>query len=132
MSQMSSAAARNLSSFNEQGESISDVLSRVRDELDQIASSIDNMQAVVGELTWDLARQDPEYLKAMQSVDHSAQVVAGLGDFLVALAKDAPSDWKLNPAAASKIVRLADLAARLATSSSLPKNAESDGNCDFF
>jgi hypothetical protein len=115
-----------------EGEPIADVLSRVRDELDQIASSIDNMQAVVGELTWDLARQDPEYMKAMQSVDHSAQVVAGLGEFLVALVKDAPTDWKLNPNAASKIVRLADLAARLATSSPAGGDADDSGDCDFF
>ena len=113
------------------GEPIADVLTRVRDELDQIASSIDNMQAVVGDLTWDLARQDPEYLKAMQSVDHSAQVVAGLGEFLVALVKDAPADWKLNPNAASKIVRLADLAARLASAQAETK-AEDSGDCDFF
>ena len=113
------------------GEPIADVLTRVRDELDQIASSIDNMQAVVGELTWDLARQDPEYLKAMQSVDHSAQVVAGLGEFLVALVKDAPADWKLNPNAASKIVRLADLAARLASSQAESQKNDS-GDCELF
>jgi hypothetical protein len=116
----------------EDAEPIADVLARVRSELDQIANSIDNMQAVVGELTWDLARQDPEYLKAMQSVDHSAQIVAGLGEFLVALAKDAPAEWRLNPGAASKIVRLADLAARLATATPLGKQGDESGNCELF
>lgn len=113
-------------------EPLADVLTRVRNELDQIASSIDNMQAVVGELTWDLARQDPHYMRAMQSVDHSAQVVAGLGEFLVALAKDAPSEWKLDSQAAAKIVRLADLAARLASSQQASQADAASGNCDFF
>lgn len=127
-----SSTAKITRSGIEDGEPIADVLGRVRSELDQIASSIDNMQAVVGELTWDLASQDPEYLKAMQSVDHSAQIVAGLGEFLVALVKDAPADWRLDPGAASKIVRLADLAARLATATPPECKDDDSGDCDFF
>jgi hypothetical protein len=126
------AIARSLDMTEDGQEPIADVLGRVRRELDLIAGSIDNMQAVVGELTWDLASQDPHYMRAMQSVDHSAQVVAGLGEFLVALAEAAPSEWKLDPAAASKIVRLADLAARLATANADHKAADESGDCDFF
>jgi hypothetical protein len=113
-------------------EPIADVLARVRDELDMIAGSIDNMQSVIGELTWDLASQDPHYMKAMQSVDHSAQIVAGLGEFLVALAQEAPNDWRLDPSAASKIVRLADLASRLASAQARNLSSEDSGDCDFF
>jgi hypothetical protein len=126
------STAKLATEVTESGEPIADVLGRVRSELDQIATSIDNMQAVVGELTWDLACQDPEYLKAMQSVDHSAQIVAGLGEFLVALVQDAPADWRLNPGAASKIVRLADLAARLATATPPDGKDDDSGDCELF
>jgi hypothetical protein len=114
---------------------MADVLDRVASELRQAAVLIDQTPVCTEHVKEGMGSADQHYVRAMQSLDHSAQKLAGLADFLSALAAGAPSHWRIDPATASKVITLAELANRL----SLPSAAEegvngsaSGGDCEFF
>jgi hypothetical protein len=113
-------------------QSLADVLGRVRCELAAVAHAIDHMQSEIGALTRQSAGRDPDYIRAMQEVDHSAQLLAGLADFLGAVAQMTPAGWRLDPNAASEIVRLSELSARLAADESRSASPAPSGDCHFF
>lgn len=113
-------------------EPLAAVLARVGCELATVAHAIDHMQADIGALTWHTAGRDPDYVRAMQEVDHSAQLLAGLADFLHAIAQETPADWRLDPNAAADVVRLSELSVRLAADESRSLSPAPSGECHFF
>jgi hypothetical protein len=69
----------------------------------------------------------------MQSFDHIGQKVTGLADFLAALALVAPRQWLVDPGAAARTVRLADLSSRLGFTDEETDSCTTPwGHCDFF
>jgi hypothetical protein len=123
---------RQQSLFRSGEQSLADVLGRVRCELAAVAHAIDHMQSEIGALTRQSAGTDPEYIRAMQEVDHSAQLLGGLADFLGVIAQMTPAGWRLDPNAASEIVRLSELSARLAADEGRSKPSAPSGDCHFF
>jgi hypothetical protein len=111
---------------------LAEVLGRVRCELAAVAQAIDHMQAEIGALTRQTAGTDPDYIRAMQEVDHSAQLLTGLADFLGAVAQMTPADWRLDPNAASEVVLLSELSARLAADEGHNVRPMPSGDCHFF
>lgn len=112
---------------------IGDVLSRVGHELGHLARLLEHLETLVGPLTLEAAGRDVGFLHHMQGFDHIGQKVSGLADFLAALAPAAPSQWLVDPAAAARVVTLADLASRLAFSDEKETSCSTAcGDCELF
>lgn len=92
---------------------MSDVLGRIGHELGHLARLLEHLQNVVGPLVKEAAGQDVFVLHHVQSFDDIGQRVAGLSDFIAALAPATPCDLLVDPAKAADCVKLADLADRL-------------------
>ena len=75
-----------------------------------------NFETLVGPLVLGAAQRDAGLMRHIQDLDHIRQKVAGLADFLAALAPLAPGDCLVDASGAARLVTLADLAARLALS----------------
>ncbi len=112
---------------------VTEILGTVAEELRQAALRIDQMPVCTEHLKERMSAEDSNYLRAIQSLDHSAQKLAGLADFLSALADRAPPHWLLDTHIAAQVVTLAELAERLRLSESKSEAAAaSDGDCEFF
>jgi hypothetical protein len=115
--------------------SVTEILGHVADELRQAAALIDKTPVCTEHFMEGIGSQDSIYMRAMQGLDHSAQWLSGLADFLSALAESAPSHWHLDPHSASQVVTLAGLASRLRFRAEHPENGKAgatDGDCEFF
>ena len=93
-----------------------DVLARVAHELNHVCARIGHFETLAGPLILGAARRDAGLMRHIQDLDHIRQKVAGLADFLAALAPLAPGDCLVDASGAARLVTLADLAARLALS----------------
>ncbi len=114
---------------------VTDILGRVAAELRQAALVIDRTPICTEHVKEGMSAEDSEYMRAMQGLDHSAQMLAGLADFLSALADRAPDHWRIDPHPASQVVRLAELASRLSFQVSHingDRGTGSNGDCEFF
>lgn len=94
-------------------EPISQVLARIRAELDDIAQRIDRNQSTIAGATWAAAGSDAQYLRAMQEADLNAQRIAGLAFYINALAEAARPDWQIDTAEARATLKLAESARSL-------------------
>lgn len=90
-----------------------DVLSRAGHESIHLAWQLDQLLRHILPVLQDVAAREPNMLHQIQSFDHICQFAHCLGDFLKALASEAPHSWAINPTAAAKAVTLADLSSRL-------------------
>jgi hypothetical protein len=114
---------------------VTDILGRVAEELRQAALVIDRTPVCTEHVKDSIGGEDSEYLRAMQGLDHSAQMLAGLADFLSAIADRAPAHWRIDPHPASQVVTLAELASRLSFQVAHAKGEGgegSNGDCEFF
>jgi hypothetical protein len=76
------------------------------------------------------ATPDPDYLQALQGIDHIEQKLCALAGFLADLATTASPDWQLDAHPALAALTLSDLAARLAGDTvHAPRH---DGDCELF
>ncbi|TKT75490.1 hypothetical protein [Aquamicrobium sp. LC103] len=112
-------------------EPLTDVLARLRIELEDIASRIDRGQALIAESTWAHGAGDAGYVSAMQDADLNAQRVAGVAGFLRALEQEAEPQWRVDTSAALAGVTLAEMALKLGGNAE-EKPAENAGDVDFF
>jgi hypothetical protein len=127
--------ARNVALAASNTAPVTDILGRVAAELRQAALVIDRTPVCTEHVKHRIGAEDSEYLRAMQGLDHSAQMLAGLADFLSALADRAPAHWRIDPHPASQVVTLAELASRLSLQASQVKgegSQGSNGDCEFF
>ncbi|MEJ0096639.1 MAG: hypothetical protein WDN46_25510 [Methylocella sp.] len=92
---------------------IADVLGRVGHELAHLARLLEHFESIAAPLALEAARRDVDLMREMQGLDHIGQKLSALADFLAALAPAASKRWMVHPSAAARVVRLADLAARL-------------------
>ena len=94
---------------------VAGTLQRTSQELRGLADVADGIQSLVGELLVDRKSGDMGSLLQLQRLDHLRQSIAGIGDFLEALAATAPKHWLLDAAAASRVVSVSELGRRLAS-----------------
>ncbi len=117
---------------------IGDVLGRVSHELAHLGRQLDDLEAVIGPLILAAGRREADVLHHAQGFDHIGQKLAGLADFLAALAPFASSQWLVDPSAAARVFTLADLAARLKASGDAPQiyadpaSLADWGDCELF
>ena len=115
-------------------ESMSDVLLRVRAELDDIARRIDRNQAIIAGSSRDAASADLDYVRAMQDADLSAQRIAGIADFLRAIGDAAHPNWRVDTTLATGTLKLTELIRAIGTAGTeMQAKPEDDaGEVDFF
>ncbi|MEP9374881.1 hypothetical protein [Mesorhizobium sp. KR1-2] len=108
--------------------SLSDLLDRLGTELAERAAAVERLQPLA-----EAARTDPDALRALQGLDLTEQTLRALAGLLADLAAAAPANWRIDAGPALAAIPLADLANRLAgATSDQPRDAEADGDCDFF
>lgn len=90
-------------------EPMTQVLARIRAELDEVARRIDHNQATIARSTWAAGAGDADYVRAMQDADLSAQRIAGVAEFLRALADASSPQWRIDTAPATDTLKLAEL-----------------------
>ena len=94
---------------------LTDTLERTTRELRAIAASVDELEHVVG-AALTLERSDTpsnSHILELQSLDVVRQRVAGIADFLEALNETIPQAWRVDAGAASRVITLSEMAARL-------------------
>lgn len=115
-------------------EPITQVLARIRAELDEIARRIDHNQATIAKSTWAAGAGDADYVRAMQDADLSAQRIAGVADFLRALADASSPHWHIDTAPATDTLKLAELIRSIGCTDAAIETGEEirDGDVDLF
>ena len=115
-------------------EPISDVLARVRAELEDIALAIDRNQALIAKSTWNVGSADADYVKAMQDADLSAQRIAGIASFLREIGDATHSHWHVDTGGATSTLTLTELICSIGTVGLVVEaKDESDSGCvDLF
>lgn len=116
---------------------VAGTLHRASRELRGLAGATDGIQCLVSELLLDHKSTDVTSLLELQRLDHLRQSIAGIADFLEALAAAAPPHWLLDAKAASQAVTVSELAWRLAPALDarlVHANAHSAslGDCELF
>jgi len=84
-------------------------------------------------LILEAAGRNPAHLHELQELDHVAQKLGNLGDFVTTLATHVPSRWLVDLSAASQVVTLADLSCRLANNDAKdPAGCHPAGDFELF
>lgn len=112
-------------------QAMTDILGRVARELRAAAVSTDRLHCLVEGVAWHDVKEKHELIRSAQAIDAIEQTLSALSDFVCALAALAPRQWEVAGAAASRHVRLAELAARLADRPQ-PESTDSGGESEFF
>ena len=119
-------------------ERFTDVLARIRRELEDIAGRIDRNQAAIARTTWGAGATDADYVRAMQDADLSAQRIAGVAGFLRALSEAAHPHWRIDTAGATGTLTLAGMIRTIGTAGldlRAPEEGtheDAAGEVDFF
>jgi len=107
-------------------ERFTDVLARIRRELEDIAGRIDRNQAAIARTTWGAGATDADYVRAMQDADLSAQRIAGVAGFLRALSEAAHPHWRVDTSGATGTLTLAEMIRTIGTAG-LDVKAQGEG-----
>jgi hypothetical protein len=113
---------------------VAGTLDRTSGELRRLAAVTDGIQHLVSQMVLDHTASDVTSLLELQRLDYLRQSIAGIADFLEALAAAAPPHWSLDAMTASQAVNLSELALRLASAPD-PRpsaHAASVGDCELF
>jgi hypothetical protein len=110
---------------------VAGTLDRTSTELRKLASVADGLQHLVSQMLPDHRATDIASLIELQRLDYLRQSIAGIADFLEALATKVPPHWSLDAKAASQAVSLSELALRLASEVDDGANAHVAPSGDF-
>jgi len=112
---------------------IADVLSRVGHELGHLGWLLEHLQAQIRPLIQEAVAHDGNVLHHMQNVDRIGQKATGVADFLEALVLTIPRQWLVDPTAAARTVKLAELSSRLGFSDNTSDLCSTpSGDCELF
>jgi hypothetical protein len=113
---------------------VAGTLDRASGELRRLVAVTDGVQHLVSQMLLDHRANDITSLIELQRLDFLRQSIAGIADFLEALAATAPPHWSLDVKAATQAVTLSELALRLASTvdSNPTEHAEPAGDCELF
>jgi len=113
-------------------EPLVEVLLRLAAELGNVAKDTDRLHRLVDGVEWSNVKEKHELIHSAQAIDAIEQTLSGLSDFVAALAALSPPDWEIAGETASRSVKLAELAARLADGSSDGRTDHPAGEFEFF
>jgi len=109
------------------------ILLRASAELRELVSLSDRIQVVIGGLIEENGAEFSDELYQLQSLDCLRQTIAGIADFIEALATDVPSQWSADVKHAAQSVCLSDLRSRLSGEPDASAAHSTDaGGCALF
>jgi hypothetical protein len=109
-----------------------EVTERVGDELLALADAMYRLQCLISPLILEAAARNPAHLHELQDIDHIAQKLGNLGNFVTTLAAHMPSHWHVDPTTASQVVTLSDLSSRLSFANEGAANDHHAGDFELF
>jgi hypothetical protein len=108
------------------------ILGRVASELRDAAQKTDRLHCLVEGVGWHNVKEKHELIRSAQAIDSIEQTLSALSDFVSALAELTPPQWEVAGQSASRSVRLAALAARLADLPHVAHGDHAGGDSEFF
>jgi hypothetical protein len=108
------------------------VLNVVGEELDHLAAAVERLHDIVELPGLQEALRHAHCLNVIQGIDHVTQHLAGLSDFLTALASSAPNEWTLDTGAACDAILIASLSDRLRRPHDERQAPHNNDECEFF
>ncbi|ACB97182.1 hypothetical protein [Beijerinckia indica] len=113
---------------------LGEVLARVSHEMTHLSKSMDQFQILISPLLVKGHHHDRAFLREIQNLDHVAQKLVCLSEFVNGLAIHMPPQWRIDPNFAAQVVTLAELSATLAASEPAPRRetSVSSGDCELF
>jgi hypothetical protein len=117
---------------DERPQAMTEILGRVASELRDAASKTDHLHCLVEGVAWHNVTEKHELIRSAQAIDSIEQTLTALSDFVSALAEMTPPQWEVAGQSASRRVRLAALAARLADLPHVTHGDHASGDSEFF
>ncbi len=112
---------------------LADVNERIGEELAALAAEMRHLQNLISPLILEAAARNPSHLQELQELDHIAQKLGNLGDFVTTLAAHTPSHWLVDPSTASHAMTLSKLSSRLSFADETDSVASHDpGDFELF
>lgn len=110
------------------------VLTRVGEEILQLATVMDQFQSLISPLVVAAGSKDRGFLREVQNFDHITQKLTCLAEYLLVIADHTPQAWAIDPNVACEVVTLAELSNRLggAKCDPLDENPSEGGECELF
>jgi transposase len=109
-----------------------EILGRLADELRDAAARTDRLHRLAESIAWRDVEEKHELIRSAQAIDAIEQTLSALSDFVSALAELTPRQWEVAGGSASRRVRLAELAARLADRPLVAGAEHAGGDSEFF
>lgn len=123
---------KTISSEDGDAEPLAAILARLAVELRNAAKDTDRLHRLVDSVGSSNVKDKHELIHSAQAIDAIEQTLSGLSDFVSALAALLPPDWEIDGATATRGVKLAALAARLADGSGDGRTDHPPGEFEFF
>jgi hypothetical protein len=112
---------------------MNELLSRVADELRDLAHATDRLHCLVDHVKWSNLVEKNAFVSSAQGIDGIEQRLSALSDFISALAALTPPDLTVEGHVALRKIKLADLAARLCNqANSAGPGPHVAGELEFF
>jgi len=109
-------------------------LVRTSCELRKVVGMVEDLEHVVGEAIARSGQAGADQMLELQKLDHIQQKILGVADFLEALSRSMPSDWRVDALSASRCVLLAELGAKLGDAEAAKRApaAAAAESCELF
>ncbi len=88
-------------------------LARTTRELRKVSGMVEELERVVSLAIAHASQAGADQIVELQNLDHIQQKILGVADFLDALGRSMPSEWRVDAFGASRCVLLAELGAKL-------------------
>ena len=92
---------------------VPEVLMTVSDEIRMLSDGVNDLQELIGNLVVAGAFGGSHSLYELQSLDRISQSLEAISDYLGGASKISSPDWKIDVAAASRCVKIAEMSDRL-------------------
>jgi len=110
--------------------SLSDLLRSLSEELRALSGTTEEMHHLV---CHDHLSQDSDYVRTVQSIDHTTQMLDNLSTFLAVIGEEASEDWQVAVGTALETVRMTELKRRLHGScAETPDSSNDNGDLELF
>jgi hypothetical protein len=109
-------------------------LARASRELRKAIGVVESLEQIVGLAVAQAGSAGADQMLEWQKLDHLRQKILGVADFLEALSRSMPSEWRVDALGASRCVRLGELGAKLgdAEASNAAPIGDAGETCELF
>ncbi|MBO0664343.1 hypothetical protein LQ948_17355 [Jiella sp. MQZ9-1] len=108
---------------------LTSLLQILAEELRDLATTSEEMHELV---CHDHLGRDPNYIRAVQKIDHTTQMLENLSHFVLAVGRETDEDWQITIGEALDGIRLGDLKRRLHRNEPVAEPVNDDGDLELF